>query len=1072
MKHFKTGLCLTLLAAGLAAGPTSGASAAPTPTTARDDDALVQDMKDAATGTLALRRSPATGEVGFVRAKGADPDLLPDVDARGEQGAVDKATAYLDDFAPVFGARPGELTQSDVFADDAGWSVTFTQDYKDIPVFGAELKAHVDKDGDLTSVNGFAAPGLDLATSPTFSESDAESRALAVVKDRPSGYEDGAPELTEGLQVRSNDLMVYRMGVTRGIPGKAKLAWVLEVSNDSTVREMVILDAHTGKPLNRWSMMAHALDRELYEGAHDPADLVWAEGDEFPAALDEDQQNEVLGTSEAYWLFMNTFGYDAWDGAGGKMITVNNDPTIDCPNANWNGVTTNYCTGVTGDDTVAHEWGHAYTESTSGLIYQWQAGAMNEAYSDIWGEVVDFKNARHNEPGEGPEDRRLPGKCSIYQPAAYELGVTITAPAEIAGDCTATPAGFGPEIEGTQSITVVVGIDNDSDGPANDPVANDTTTNGCEAFTNAADVAGSWVFVDRGFCAFQAKVDNAEAAGAIGVVIGNNQPGSVSPAGESDIPGFSVVQADGTRIKSVAGPVTMDVTRLEDPNAIDDSYRWLSGENDPAFGGAIRDMWNPNCFGDPGQVSDAEYHCTDADSGGVHTNSGVVNRTFAIMVDGLPDTVDAIGLDKAANLFWHVQTNYLTPTSGFPELANGLEAACATLTGQPINRVTLGNPTEADGSDGEATPEVIAGGMTAADCAAVTAAIAETELRKDPVQCNFRPMLRKGEVSCGKGLKSVPTYTEDFEDGLEGWDADVEFFELEPGVGGHVNHPWVTTTDMPETTDLPGDAGERAPSTVAFAADPTTGSCQLDENDESSRDGLISPEITVPEGFQPRLSFDHLVATEAGWDGGNVKFSTDGGETFEEIPARAWLFNGPGGQLETLAAGNTNPMEGQTAFTGTDGGEVTGSWGTSVVDLADLDLVAGDTVQFRFDLGRDGCNGVEGWYVDDVTVTVCEESTALPTTTEVVSVKPTPVKKGKPFKVRVKVTADDVPNGRVQIRKGTKVLGRATLDARGVAVITVRARLGVGRHKLVAAYLGNASFEASKDRFTIRVVRR
>ncbi len=46
-------------------------------------------------------------------------------------------------------------------------------------------------------------------------------------------------------------------------------------------------------------------------------------------------------------MFRNTFGYNAWDGNGGKMITVNNDPTISCPNANWNGVTTNYCSGVT-----------------------------------------------------------------------------------------------------------------------------------------------------------------------------------------------------------------------------------------------------------------------------------------------------------------------------------------------------------------------------------------------------------------------------------------------------------------------------------------------------------------------------------------------------------------------------------------------------------------------------------------------------------------------------------------------------------------------------------------------------
>ena len=82
------------------------------------------------------------------------------------------------------------------------------------------------------------------------------------------------------------------------------------------------------------------------------------------------------------------------------MKTVNNDPRINCPNANWNGVTTNYCDGVSSDDVVSHEWGHAYTEFTHGLIYQWQSGALNEAYSDVFGETLDLINGREDE-GEG-----------------------------------------------------------------------------------------------------------------------------------------------------------------------------------------------------------------------------------------------------------------------------------------------------------------------------------------------------------------------------------------------------------------------------------------------------------------------------------------------------------------------------------------------------------------------------------------------------------------------------------------------------------------------------------------------
>ena len=99
------------------------------------------------------------------------------------------------------------------------------------------------------------------------------------------------------------------------------------------------------------------------------------------------------------------------------MNTVNNDPRIACPNANWNGVTTNYCDGVTSDDVVAHEWGHAYTEYTHGLIYQWQSGALNESYSDIWGETARPDQRREDE-GEGDINAKRPvGLCSTHSPA-------------------------------------------------------------------------------------------------------------------------------------------------------------------------------------------------------------------------------------------------------------------------------------------------------------------------------------------------------------------------------------------------------------------------------------------------------------------------------------------------------------------------------------------------------------------------------------------------------------------------------------------------------------------------------
>jgi Zn-dependent metalloprotease len=41
-------------------------------------------------------------------------------------------------------------------------------------------------------------------------------------------------------------------------------------------------------------------------------------------------------------------------------------------------------------DVTAHEFGHALTEHTSNLVYQYESGALNEAYSDILGAAVEF----------------------------------------------------------------------------------------------------------------------------------------------------------------------------------------------------------------------------------------------------------------------------------------------------------------------------------------------------------------------------------------------------------------------------------------------------------------------------------------------------------------------------------------------------------------------------------------------------------------------------------------------------------------------------------------------------------
>ena len=958
----RKGVGLSLVGAALVAIPSTPTAAAP------KDPSVVQQMRGEASGNVAVTTSPATDKVSFIS---ATEDLYPsEQSGRTRSGAEAKATGYVDKYARAFGATAAQLQRSTTTKTPAGFTVDFAQSYQGVPVFGAKLRAHVDAQGDLTSVTGYVVPKIDVDVTPRLDKDAAVAKAIKLAADAPAGQGDAATRKPRAgdLSATKADLMVYRMGAIQGVEGRNLLAWVVEVTDGKQVRETSVLDAITGKPVNRYTMIAHNLDRELHETSiNEP--IVWKEGDDFPGALDDDQKSEVQGTGEAYWFFKNSFGRDSWDGAGGKMITVNNDPDIDCPNANWNGASTNYCSGVSSDDTVAHEWGHAYTEKTSGLLYQWQPGAMNEAYSDIWGETVDMLNNRFNTPDE--HSPRTDGHCS--QGTRTDITMVVNSPAGVAGDCDVVPASFGPVIGSSLTKDMVIGLDE-----ANE--AGPTVNDGCTPFTNESAIDGKFVYVDRGTCSFTTKMGNAEDAGAEGIIFGNNDSPITSVSGDSPLYGAMVSKADGTRIKT-AGTDTINIT-LAPAGApvLDPSYRWLSGEDDPAFGGAIRDMWNPTCYGDPGKVSDEEYACDTGDSGGVHTNSGVVNHTYALLVDGGTyngQTIGGIGLDKAANIFWHTQTNYLTPTSGFAELADGLEQSCAVLTGNAtLKKLTLGE----SATGGSADDKGVIAPITAGDCADVAKAALATQLRTEPTQCNFQPMFDPGTISCGAGTVTSTVWSEDFEAGLPAdWTQDVEYADFGEDGSGAKHFDASVTADLPTVTDG-GAAHQGDPNVLYFNDKGNAGSfghCNLGEDDYSSRVGMATPELTVPDGTTPRLSFDHYVASEVEFDGGNVKVSVNGA-AYELVPDAAWIHNAPGGHLQSVAAGNTNPMAGEVAFTGADGGQPTGSWGSSVIDLSQV-ADAGDTVQFRFDFGMDGCNGNDGWYIDNIAVSVCSTPGATPT---------------------------------------------------------------------------------------------
>jgi bacillolysin len=1023
----KTLEVLLVAAAVLAGIPTLAQSSAQ----ARRDTAL-RRLEVATGGALLISRHTATGAARFIRIAPGAPASLGTGPARTNVEKERQSVAFFRDHGAAIGvddAASVRLSRTDT--DALGEThLTWRQFHGSVPVFAGTIKTHFDAAHQLKAVTGTAIPDLTVSQTPTWSR----ERAADVARASVSGERGNGAALRTGAAT----LYVFREGLSQRIPGENHLAWEIEVTDGARIRDLVYVDAHSGKVIDRINGVFDALDRRAYDG-HDlafappnyPSGAYWLEGQRFPTGSQE-ANNMVLASRDIHGVFLNAFGYDSFDGAGATMDAIFNRG-YDCPNASWNGTFISFCPGTTTDDVTAHEWGHAYTQYTHDLIYQWQPGALNEAYSDIWGETVDLVNGRGT---DAPVGARSAAACSTFSPPVGQL--RVDAPAAIAGDYFAQSAGFGPALtaSGTAGAVVAALDAANASGPS--------TLDGCTAITN--DVSGRIALVNRGTCEFSVKVLNAQNAGAIGVIIANNAatglPGMGAGTGAASvtIPSLGVQQSTGTAIRAQLAAGAAVTATMRASAGTDASYRWLMGEDSTAFNGALRDMWNPACYSSPGKVSDTAYYvCSAADDGGVHTNSGVPNHGFALLVDGGTyngRSVAAVGLTKAAHIYFRAQSVYQGPDSDFADHADALEASCADLVGAPLASLT-------GGASGET--------ITGTDCGQVSAMIAAVELRTPPTFCNFPTLLNPAlpplcSATTTSGVAQIFA-SFDFEGDTASWTATHT-----------AASPVFTPRDWAIVHALP------APRTGSafFAPDPDT-SCGAG-NDESGVLHLTSPEITLPTTTRfARATFDHWFATEAGWDGGTLNISVNGGP-WQLVPPSELTFNNYIAFLFTAADGNTNPLAGQPAWTGTNPGTVQGgSWGRTHVNLGSF-AGPGDRIRLRWDLGTDQCGGRGGWYLDNVDVFSCEPKIPAISVADISVVEGNAGRSDAVFTVRLSTPTIRAVSVQFQTVDGTAQHGNDFEGGAGTLVIPAGATAG----QIAVAIKGDVVREGD-ERFVLRL---
>jgi MYXO-CTERM domain-containing protein len=163
------------------------------------------------------------------------------------------------------------------------------------------------------------------------------------------------------------------------------------------------------------------------------------------------------------------------------------------------------------------------------------------------------KGARSNANMETPDDGESP-RMQMYVWAGRE-DRSVESPA-LPPKVVTNAAEFGPQ---TFDVNAQLGLADDGVDPA---------SNGCEAFKN--DLSGKIALVDRGQCTFHEKALNAQAAGAVGMILANNQAGAPPYLPKSNfpdvsIPSMSITQADGMALKTAlaGGPVQLDMHRVQ-----------------------------------------------------------------------------------------------------------------------------------------------------------------------------------------------------------------------------------------------------------------------------------------------------------------------------------------------------------------------------------------------------------------------------------------------------------------------------------------------------------------------------
>jgi Zn-dependent metalloprotease len=301
---------------------------------------------------------------------------------------------------------PEELASERISQDEAAFYLLLQQKHKGLTVVGGELIARVRPNGVVDNISGHYFPDVELETTPQL------------------GFEQARGVMEENLRQTLTspiipELLVFNANLLKGNPGREEyhLSWRIEANT-----WIYFIEANTGEILLKYRNILEALSREVYLTSSDGrryCATLWAEED-GPVGGVQDvaggaARDTYEKTAQVYNYFRQNHGLDSYDGQGSKMVACvgyhipEGSSDVNC-NAHWNPYSKYVHFGAGNEDeqgrygrcsrrhfsaatdVVGHEWTHAVvTSKIPNFLYAGESGALQESFSDFFGEVIEGK---------------------------------------------------------------------------------------------------------------------------------------------------------------------------------------------------------------------------------------------------------------------------------------------------------------------------------------------------------------------------------------------------------------------------------------------------------------------------------------------------------------------------------------------------------------------------------------------------------------------------------------------------------------------------------------------------------